>query len=969
MANLYDRKFKIGRQGEQIFNEELHKMYESVKHLTDHPENEGLIQPPAVLDGALWHDRPNNSLKYYDKANDKFVNIFQSKFQITDEITNIYPSSSPVEGQLWIYNDVLMYYSNGQWKPVKALAQDGSQLNASIFENFLFLSPLWKIGNSVLEGDIEAYQEEYRKYLQGVLDTVTNSQYTGDGSKWTIDHTCILNDPSMPKFPDEAKAQLIVPNIDVDRVFINEALDREYEEISKVCISYPKNHIADNIPSLLHINPGKLTNITKRLFKVDKAHPSIHVHPNQTEFYGFKKNSISGDLLLPFSVDNQKEYDYEVQDSGIYLSYNAAQSYDYVLSVTYEFNWFKSYGKMKSVSSDDVCNSYYVSGYVGPINVFVQGFNLENVSFETDDYGSTLTTYDDTSDLEVSALHTVGREYGFIRIVDLKNRGIVKPIKKFKNPFLFVAGEAMLMSDIEYDEDKNIYYIENAKKDMMWSIIDLYDPLNDFDMYLQHGYVTETNESGAAIISYDPEKLLESDTPVLFVNGLLLSESDIVRDLENHTLTAYGLDEGQDYTLLNDRYGYLYTDNELIPAIALAHFSESLAYLNGHLLCNSTATHTLLDEDEISAVHNEIKMFINNSNKYKIFDEQTESWKDISSEEIEILKKFVYGYNNAPRCVEILVPYEKEKDWIQIYTFNYANAIENPLMIRNVEITEQTAEIETISYLPQTGSLAVWLNGVRQYPEVVKDTETIPGIKEDITGTKFYFPEPITGHVTYTVQAPEKGSSITTIREILTHENASPGMINLYKTKNSLYPGRVTVYVNGVRQPQEAYTILDNYTIYFNDRETMLIGNESNYPTEKILVGNELKEFIHNESDKILIEVSMIEKEEKTIHVDDSFAYDINVNKYNIDINILEPSDEIVMFTNGLFFGASMLNGYKVNKSKGVITLTDSSTIHAITSNPLADFLMSNEENKKKYEELYNKEYEPKKSVVTLEWR
>lgn len=968
MANLYDRKFKIGRQGEQIFNEELHKMYESIKHLTDHPENEGLIQPQAVLDGSLWHDRPNNALKYYDKPNDRFVNIFQSKFQITDEITNIYPSSSPVEGQLWIYNDVMMYYSNGQWKPIKALTQDGSQFNISVFENFLFLTPLWKIGNSVIEGDFETYKEEYQKYLQGVLDTVTNSQYTGDGSKWTPDHTCILNDPSIPKFPDDAKAQMLVPNIDIDRMFINESLDRNYEEISKVCISYPKNYLADKTPSLIHVNPGKLTSITKRLFKVDKTTPAIHASIEQTEFYGFRANEYTGDLLLPFTAENQENYDYEIQENGIYLSYNAAQTYDYILAVAYEFNWFKPYGKMKVVNSDDTNNSYYVSGYVGPINVFVQGFNLEDVSFKTDDFGATLTTYDDTSDMEVSALHTIDREYGFVRIVDLKNRGVIKPIKRFKNPFLFVAGEAMLMSDIEYDEKENTYYVANAKKDMMWSVIELYDSVHDFDMYLQHGYVTQTNDSGAAVISYDPKKLLETDTPVLFVNGLLLSESDVIRDLENHTLTAYGLDEGQDYTLLNDRYGYLYTDKELIPAIALSHFSESLVYLNGHLLCNPTATHTLLDEDEVTATHNEIKMFINDSNVYKIFNEQTNTWNILSEEEIEKIKPFVYGYNNALRCVEILVPYEKDKDLIQIYAFNYANAIENPLMIRNVEITEPTTEIETISYLPQTGSLAVWLNGVRQYPEIVKDTETIPGIKEDITGTKFYFPEPITGHVTYTVQAPEKGSSITTTREILTHENVSPGMINLYKTKNSLYPGRITVYVNGVRQPQEAYTILDNYTIYFNDKETMLVGNESNYPTEKILVGNELKEFVHNESDKILIEVSMIEKEEKTIHVDDSFAYDINVNKYDIDMNILEPSDEIVIFTNGMFFGASALHGYQTNKNKGVITLTDPSTIHAITSDPLEE-LFANQYYKEKYEELYQKKYEPKNSVVTLEWR
>ena len=951
MANLYDRKFKIGRQSEQILNEEMHKIYESVKYLTAHPKKEGLLQPPAVLDGAFWHDRTTNELKYYDKPNDKFINLFQSKFQITDQITNIYPSSSPVEGQLWIYNDVLMYHSNGQWKPIKALTQDGSQFNISVFENFIFLCPLWKIGNEITEGEDEMF----------IVD--------GGSADWDTDYIYISNDTTAFDASEGAKVQMLVPNIDIDRIFIDEKLDRNYEEISKVCISYSKKHIENKVPSLIHINPGKLTSIRKRLFKVDKNTPAIHVHIENTEFYGFRFDKCGGDLLLPFSIENQNKYDYEIQDDGIYLSHNAAQTYDYVLSVTYDHNWFKAYGKLAVTSSDDINNSYHIIDFLGPVNVFVQGFNLEDVSFEIDEGAAVITTNDNTTDMEVSALHTIDREYGFVRAVDLKNRGVIKPIKRFETPLLFVAGEAMHTSELEYDSKTNTYFVPGAKQDMMWSIVELYDSIHDFNMFITQGLVAETNSEGAAVISYDPEKLLDTDCPVLFVNGLLLSESDVIRDMENHTLTAYGLDVGHDYILLNDRYNYLYTDNELVPAIAVERFSESLVYLNGHLLCNSTAVNTLLDEDEISAVHNEVKMFINDSNTFKIYDEQAEVWNILSEDDIRKLSKFVYGYNNSLRSVEVLVPYEKGKDWLQIYAFNYANAVENQLIIENIEVTEPTTEIETVAYIPQTGALSVWLNGVRQYPEFVKDTEIAPGIREDITGLKFYFPEPVTGRVTYTVQAPEKNSAIVSTRELLTHENVYPGMINLYKTNNSLYPGRVTVYINGVRQPQESYTILDNYTLYFHDKTTMLLGNGENYPTEKIIVNDEIKTLEHNESDKIMVEVSMIEKQEQTIEIGKDFSYNIDVNKYNIDINILEPSDEVLIFTNGLFFGAESLNGYKMNKNRGVITITDPTTLNAISSNPLEEFILTNEENAKKYFELYGKEYEHKNSIITLEWR
>lgn len=34
----YNRSFESGRASEQLFNEELHKMYESVRHITDDPD-------------------------------------------------------------------------------------------------------------------------------------------------------------------------------------------------------------------------------------------------------------------------------------------------------------------------------------------------------------------------------------------------------------------------------------------------------------------------------------------------------------------------------------------------------------------------------------------------------------------------------------------------------------------------------------------------------------------------------------------------------------------------------------------------------------------------------------------------------------------------------------------------------------------------------------------------------------------
>ena len=60
LALPYNRSFKSGRASEQLFNEELHKMYEAVRHVTDDPGPNA--QPEAKLHGSLWGDERTNRL-------------------------------------------------------------------------------------------------------------------------------------------------------------------------------------------------------------------------------------------------------------------------------------------------------------------------------------------------------------------------------------------------------------------------------------------------------------------------------------------------------------------------------------------------------------------------------------------------------------------------------------------------------------------------------------------------------------------------------------------------------------------------------------------------------------------------------------------------------------------------------------------------------------------------------------------
>lgn len=1151
----YDRKFNVGRQSEQIFNEELHKMYESTKHLLDVPEDKHSV-PEAKLDGSLWLDRSKNELKSYNKATNTWNIIFQKKFQIVDQITNILPPSNPVLGQLWLYNDVLMYFNGSEWKPVKALEQDGSQFNLSIFENFLLVSPLltrediisnddisedideeyldevgrtilrinkWKIFSDSLDnliikyenriinqfnkklssqiddeqlviikplGDcitlnewkifsdsldnliitfndilvaewvvdknlIEAYiiannlstevdndneivndvsignwsfnfnSEDnnlylrYRgvdvscwskdgyypgvpnyskltaakadtlldQYLQGKIDYDNNSKYMETG--WTPDVMPTMEEIDPRRLYLYGDTKILVPNIDVDRIFLNESLDFSYKEITKICISYLSQTLNIKKPSLIHINPGKLTKIKKRLFKIDKESSKIYTTAYQTEFYGFHGDSIYGDLLLP--EYEKDDGGYIKMSDGIILSYQQSQNYDYVLAISYEFSWFKSTGTLNKVSNNDETSSYYIQDYAGPITVFTDGFNLEETSFTEDNISKTITINENTDNIDdVSMIHAIKREYGFVRKVDIQKRAIIKVLTPYKKPLIYLNGEAIhpQLNDVEIDG--NYIYVKNGLINMTWAIVELFDPINNYDMNLDTGYVNKTDAYGIPIITFDNTKVDEGDGLILYIDGLLIKKEDLNINYAEGFINVDGLSIGQDYILLRDKYNYFYDESKLTPALPVGHLSESLVYINGHLINNATIIDTIYSKEQIKpqALQNEIKCFLDiNGNRieYCYYDDPTDAWLPLNTKEIKEVQTFSYSYENTVRSVKFNVPISKDDD-IRTFAFNYANAIGETLVIRNlpsISNIDDTPYVENQkvfnikdSYIPNIGSLSVWVNGIRQYDVI-----------EFLDGTGFELPKPVTGVVTYVIERPEKGVTTVATREILSEKNIVPNTINVYKTTKPLYPGRVLFYINGIRQSQDAFTILDNYTFLVNDKNNMLIGNPNNYPIESVL--NEHGQVVqvkHSMADKILIEVKQdVDRRENFIKLDADTISDISISKYELPIEILEPNDEIMIFIDGLFVGLRRSFGYEVDKNRGVISLgvrrdiedptnnkteiTNIDVIDRIINDPLYTYFEGNPDKKLEYENKHGKPYEKKTRNILFDWR
>jgi hypothetical protein len=964
MTLPYDRKFSIGRQSEQLMNEELHKIHESLKHLLDMPAGKHSA-PEAKLQGSLWLDQAKNELNYYDKPKQQWVNVFKDKFQIVDQITNQLPPDTPVLGQLWIYNGVLLYWTGSQWEPVKALTQDGSQFNLSIFENFLLISPLWKIGNMVVEdSNIAEYEKAERQYMQGKLDALTDSQLVGNGTVWVPGERCDINEPQIPVLDPEGKVQFIVPNIDVDRFFVNGKLDMGYSEVSKVCIQYPRTGLINKTPSLVHVNPGKLTGIKKRLIKIDRTNPKIFITADNTEFYGFRKDEYLGRFLVPSPT--QEEGDYIIQSDGVYLSYNASQNYDYVLAVKYEFSWLKATGKLNKSSNQDKSSSYYIQNYMGPLNIFVEGMNLEDPYCKEDNLSQVITTTENTNDLEVSVMHSAKREYGFIRQIDIRGRGVIKTLQKYRQPLIFVNGEAMhpALGGVEISD--NTIYVQGALRNMAWSIIELEDTVTAYDMYYDANIVSDMLPTGEVVIRYDNTKIKADDGVVLFVDGLLVKKEDVIKDHVNSFVTTSGLTSGQDYILLKDKYRNLYDETKLFPALAVGKLSESLVYMNGLLLCNDTAIATVLSKEQemTEATNGEVKMFLASDldrtvGEYCTYDQYNERWIPLDTIDIANLNYFAYSYENTPRAIKMNIANTKN-DIINVFAFNYANAIEHPLIIRTISAIDQDVINIKEVYIPNIGSLSVWVNGVRQFR-----------VAEFLDGTGFQLPQKVTGRVTYVIENPEHGKTQVAQRELLTNDNLAQGSVNVYKTIHPLYPGRVTIYINGVRQPMETYTILDNYTILFNDKTTMLVGSRNNFPDEKVIVRGAEKIVHHTSADEILVEVKQsFERRENTIKLNRGTNYDISIAEYNLPIDILEAEDEIMIFVDGLFHGLMNLEGYVKDRHRGVITLLNSDVVDSIVSDPLHTFLASNCAANLAYKNTHGgAEYIPKTKQLILEWR
>jgi len=581
---------------------------------------------------------------------------------------------------------------------------------------------------------------------------------------------------------------------------------------------------------------------------------------------------------------------------------------------------------------------------------------------------------------------------------------------------------------VTYDGSKRVVHKElPALSVKYYDMLDCQGIVSDEDSY-GNGYIYYSSDDicwGKAYHTVDgevdPVPYRFVNHAVLFIDGLMVRRDDIVIDEMSKTMTAPGLRKGQNYILLHDKYNYFRSNNEILPALSTGRLSESLVYLKGCLLCSDSA---VLDTstpnvDTVEKLEGEIKLFVEDKDdyvshdaarklkgEYRVYNSKEAQWVKLSDTEVKAIDDTCRAYRNTISGIvfkndKLVTQY---KDQIHIYAYVFANDYDHVLTINSFMVQKDKKDPNTVGayaidaagkpsddkldgitedgrvfklpdqYVPNANTLSIWINGVRIYPD---------DYDEHIDGYTVEFKSPVTGMLTYVIEQPENGNDKAMEYEILDNFNVVPGTINLYRTTQPLFPGRVTVYADGVRQPYESFSVVDNYTIMIRGK-TPLVGDPKTYPDQTFMRYDNTTRVIHHDiPTRILVEVHQDTGwRENDLELN---TPEINVEDCNLLPTILETTDEIMVFVGGLFLGLKCNDGYTCKKGyikspeTGKLYISRSDVVERIVNDPMLLYLMNPDPDKeprhipvrdmKWYESKYGKKYVPAKKDIILEWR
>lgn len=1017
----------VGRSSEELYNSELYKLFEVMQHIIDKPDDPN-VGPLTSRDGALWLDRSvGGDLKF--KTDGTWKTVFNDRFRMICEILSPEEPSVPVSGQLWLNDGILMYFSGSEWLPVKSV-NVAAEFNLSAFEQFLIISPIKAAGKLVVDEDntnVGVIQKLYKEEVFKVIDpvktyTLQNGTYylstnsvnvyvdgrklprsfyqEVDESNVKITNTDALESSSAAKHtvvieyinkeaydqyepsavnslvPSETHTQFLLPSVELDRFFIDGMHTHDYTELSDVAIEYPTAGLQGKLASAIHINPKKLTNIKKRLFKINPNNPVIPVTETNTEFYGIKSG------IGKFLLKAKEHAEYSSVPLGIKLSEEAVLKYDFIETITYEFKNVKGNGTM---TKGRVQLSETTSIYIGDISdslcIFTQGLYLDE---DVDNY-----VYEDgfiklkmDGKMDVGVIAFPKKETGTITSLNAKKEGIIHINKTYKRSLVFVYGENVDWSVADYtfdSTDSSIIYVKDAKVGMKYAIVETHVDDPNEEMYVSSGIIQKDPDTQDTYIEIPPGSISEEDGVILFVNGLLIMKSDVTVDTANNRIeVSGGLKEGLSYMLLKDSSGrFIFSDYVSFNTIPLGHFSDAtLVYIENQLATDGRAVYTSRLPEK--GYEGEIKQLLTNDSSDWYYYTNTNGWVMFTEEaDIDLLNGTAASYTSDDYTINILQNFGKKE--CVYYSYQYANSVEQPLLrgvIKSLATKEEYRTAFNHVFPANKNALSIWQNGLRQYPDTTGDPENFNGVLE-VGNSLFKMPNPIDGIIFYVVEKPEGTETKSCERQILTYKDVIEGTSNVFKTDISLYPGNVRVFVSGLRQPESAFKIIDNYRIMIKDE---VLAYPGNFPKETIeLEDGSFIEIEHQHPDSILIEVRQDyglkeitlpvryagQNEWSVAAVDSN---DITKGGDGLPESIIDSKDFVMIYINGLAYGKD----YKIDADQQKIILTNETITSTLGVDPLDEFFRSNPDEYEAWRiQNGGKEYIAKEitDTITFEWR
>ena len=1017
MARSFD-----GRGSEKLYNEELYKLYEILQHFLDIPDTSA--GPAASLDGALWLDRSTGTGELKFKNNDQWLTVFGDKFKMICEILSDTEPDKPIAGQLWLDNGVLKYYSGVDWIPVKSVNID-TEFNLSAFEQFLIISPIKPAGKIVInpEGSIinDLIEETFKTDNVLMTYTLTKGECASTGKTVNV----FVNGCKLPKdyyeiidsthirindiigtamdnnvvtidyknnqsttTIDTTYSQFLLPQVNLDRVFINgfhdipssfyEDCGKEVPEnillntISNIALEYPTDDMENKSLAAVHVNPKKLTKITKYLFKIN-SDGYIPLTEYNTEFYAIK------DGISKFLV-KKPTADYEANSTGIILSQDIINSFDFVYAIVYEFdNAATGTGSLtKGVINLSKETSIYI-GYVEDpemISVFVQGLYLDPENNYTYDNGYIMFKLE--TNMDIGVIIWPKKETGTIVNFNEDGNAVIKPNKSYNHPLVMVYGltlnedynDKIMLADYEIHTDENgevTYILKNVNKpNLKYAIVETlsYDINGDIEenMFVDSGIVKkdtdgsiyidllETDEEGNYVLGPDNKEIEKTDLSTLsnvivFANGILIAKNDVDVDTVNGRITIKNNNfvEGMDYTLLrDDNERYIFSNIISFNTIPIKTKSDAtLVYIQNQLLTDANSLYTTY-LPTTGCYNGEIKLLIDGEDQtWYIYNH---GWKKIEDENlIKKLEDNTLNYVSDEHSISILKNYGNIE--CVYYSYQYANSIEYKLLTGNIRTVEGKRDYRVAYnhiYPYGHNSLFIWQNGLRQIPNQHGTKNEPDGIYELAGGSDalpgyFRVPQSINGSIFYVVEKPENTETKSCEYQVLTTDDIVEGSNNfMFKTNINLAAGNIRLFISGIRQPESAYKVIDSHTFIIDGK--ILCGKD--FPEENVYVNGKLKKIIREHPDTILIETRPdYNLKEKTIKVRYNGQNEFLVKAINpedpikggdsLPQSIINSNDFVMIYINGLAYGKN----YTIDKDKQSIILNDKAVCKNLTKN------------------------------------